>query len=100
MKLSYAELHSPIFHAGKNFRDKIFADKETELELITINLENLVMPFVKFTFRGKTTFLPLTSINHITGQNELPERPVNIPHALCLYTTIKILKSFYFLYRS
>lgn len=78
MKLSFTELHAPLFHAGKNFTGKIFADAETKLEVITKEFDGLKILFVELTHKGKSTLLPMTSINHITA--EIAPRPVNVHH--------------------
>lgn len=85
MKLSFTELHSPIFHAGKNFRDKVFVDSETALELIIKTfsvggLREIDIPFIQLVYKGKATLLPMTSVNHITVEAGMIERPTNTYH--------------------
>lgn len=80
MKLSFTELHSPLFHGGKNFTGKIFADKEIQMELVVREIDGFQIPFVQLTYRNKPTLLPMTSINHLTEEHGLVERPTNAHH--------------------
>lgn len=79
--ITFAELHDGIFHAGKNFTGKIFADAETKMALITKTIGALEVPFMRLTYRGKATDINLQSVKHITDQDGMIERPTNVFHA-------------------
>lgn len=83
MKLSFVELHTSLFHGGKNFSPpKISADKDVEMELVVKEIERFKLAFVKLTYKGKPTLIPLTSVNHVTEADGLIEQPRNTHHAM------------------
>ncbi len=71
MKVSFAELHNPLFLAGKNHGQKLFAKSGMELNYSREDKELAV------TYNGKTAYLPSTSVHsyEVSGPGPKDEKP-------------------------
>ncbi len=80
MKLRFAELHAPLFHAGKNFGLKLEPSKVTGLEMNYDYEKNRLL----VTYMGRTAILPSTSVHSFEeGEADAPTKPATveaIPH--------------------
>ncbi len=60
MKVEFAELHSPLFHGGKNHGLKLKAGGDLELDYDRAERE------LRITYKGQHTYAPSTSIQNYT----------------------------------
>jgi hypothetical protein len=56
MKVSYAQLHHPLFLGGKNHGEKLFNREGLELEYNRAEKE------LKVSYKGKTQYIPSTNV--------------------------------------
>jgi hypothetical protein len=79
MKCKFVELHSVLFHCGKNHGLKLLANADLSLDYDQKEKE------LKVTYKGEPTFLPSTSVHNYTPFTEADVRApvapiVNVSH--------------------
>ncbi len=79
MKCKFVELHSPLFHLGKNHGLKLLAGADLSLDYDPKEKE------LEVKYKGESTFLPSTSVHNYTPITEADVRApvapiVNVSH--------------------
>lgn len=84
MTFDMVELHDTLFFSGKNFKNQIYADAETALELVVRKLADSKreFEFLQLTYRGKKTLIPLSNVKHFTEQGQAMPLVKQTHHAM------------------